>query len=89
MAIRMLSRPYFPGDQVLTLTPEDRTTLRDYYDFLVTYENTLRDKVEPADIPIEIDQAPHKRQRRSGHHLDHRAQKRCRHHPASHQSHLG
>jgi dextranase len=55
---RMLSRPYFPGDQVLTLTPQDRATLRDYYDFLVAYENALRDKAEPTDIPIEIDQAP-------------------------------
>jgi dextranase len=53
----MLSRPYFPDDKVLTLTPQDRATLRDYYDFLVAYENSLRDKVEPADIPIEIDQA--------------------------------
>ena len=54
---RMLSRPYFPGDRVLTLTLQDRATLRDYYDFLVAYENTLRDKIEPADIPIKIDQA--------------------------------
>jgi dextranase len=55
---RMLSRPYFPDDQVLTLTPQDRVTLRDYYDFLVAYENNLRDKAEPADTPVEIGQAP-------------------------------
>jgi dextranase len=54
---RMLSRPYFPGDQVLTLTAQDRAALRDYYDFLVAYENLLRDKAEPAETRVEIDQA--------------------------------
>lgn len=55
---RMLSRPYFPDDRVFTLTPQDRDSLRNYYDFLVAYENILCDKAEPADIPIVIDQAP-------------------------------
>lgn len=54
---RMLSRPYFPDDQVFTLTAQDRMTLRDYYDFLVAYENALRDKAEPAETRVEIDQA--------------------------------
>lgn len=55
---RMLSRPYFPDDRVFTLSPQDRDSLRDYYDFLVAYENILRDNAEPADTPITIDQAP-------------------------------
>src|SRR6266568_569592 len=51
---RMLSRPYFVDDEVLKLSDESRARLRNYYDFLVAYENHLRDGVHTADFEVRV-----------------------------------
>lgn len=51
---RMLSRPYFPDDLVFILNDQDRAALRDYYDFLVSYQNLLRDPSTPSDTSIAV-----------------------------------
>jgi dextranase len=48
--IRMLSTEYFPDDKKVILTPELKSRLRDYYDFLVIYQNYLRDDIRPHKI---------------------------------------
>jgi dextranase len=45
---RMLSHPYFPADAAIIPSSDLRDRLRCYYDFLVSYENYLRDGVKPA-----------------------------------------
>jgi len=50
----MLSRPYFVDDQTITMTPELRARLRDYYDFLVAYENHLQDGFTSASIRVSL-----------------------------------
>ncbi|MBI5710140.1 MAG: hypothetical protein HZC42_07550 [Candidatus Eisenbacteria bacterium] len=45
---RMLSTEYFPDDLKLEVTPALARALRRSYDFLVAYENWLRDGVSPA-----------------------------------------
>jgi dextranase len=50
----MLSRPYFVDDKTITTTPELCARLRDYYDFLVAYENHLQDGFISASIPVSL-----------------------------------
>lgn len=51
---RMLSRDYFPDDKAFLVSPELRSDLRHYYDFLTAYENILRDGVTPLPITVEL-----------------------------------
>lgn len=51
---RMLSRPYFVEDKTISTTPELRAKLRDYYDFLVAYENHLQEGFTSASIPVSL-----------------------------------
>jgi dextranase len=53
---RMLNREYFPKDTRLSVSPELRTALRHYYDYLTAYENYLRDDVsfEPCNVRVKI-----------------------------------
>jgi len=51
----MLSSEYFPSNN-LKMSLELKQRLRRYYDFLVAYQNLLRDNVSPAMARIEIDQ---------------------------------
>jgi len=55
---RMLSHPYFPADTAITPTPELLAQLRNYYDFLVAYENPLRDRAAKAAFSIALAGAP-------------------------------
>ena len=45
---RMLSSEYFPADGSVTMTSSLRSAMRSYYDFLVAYENLLRDDTVSA-----------------------------------------
>ncbi len=45
---RMLSTEYFPDDKKFLVSPPLHIALRHYYDFLVGYENYLRDEVQPT-----------------------------------------
>lgn len=45
---RLLSTEYFPDDLKLEVTPALAEALRRYYDFLVAYENWLRDGTRPT-----------------------------------------
>lgn len=51
---RMLSHEYFVNDEKILVSPELRAALRRYYDFLVAYQNLLRDRVRPgrADVTL-------------------------------------
>jgi dextranase len=51
---RMLSNPYFPADTAITPTGALRKQLRSYYDFLVAYENYLRDGVMPGSFSMSL-----------------------------------
>jgi len=53
----MLSKEYFPS-QPLVMSDSLRLAMRDYYDFLVAYENLLRDGARPAAIRVAIDGQP-------------------------------
>ncbi len=55
---RMLSHPYFPADTAITPTPELLAKLRNYYDFLVAYQNYLRDGAAKAGFSISLSGAP-------------------------------
>lgn len=55
---RMLSHPYFPADTAITPTPELLAKLRNYYDFLVAYQNYLRDGAAKAGFSISLTGAP-------------------------------
>ncbi|MCL6570921.1 MAG: glycoside hydrolase family 66 protein [Bacillus sp. (in: Bacteria)] len=48
----MLSQEYFPHNQ-LTMSESLRNQLISYYDFLVAYQNLLRDDVTEANVPIQ------------------------------------
>ena len=52
---RMLSREYFPDGRGVIVPAQLAASLRKYYDFLVAYENYLRDGVEtsPAQVILE------------------------------------
>jgi dextranase len=52
---RMLSREYFPADQGMIVPSQLAARLRNYYDFLVSYENYLRDGVEPAPNSVTLE----------------------------------
>lgn len=49
----MLSSEYFPSNN-LKMSLELKTSLRSYYDFLVAYQNFLRDNVRPSNTRLEI-----------------------------------
>lgn len=49
----MLAKEYFPNDNV-EMTPSLISAMRKYYDFLVGYENILRDNMKTVDTTIEI-----------------------------------
>lgn len=49
----MLCNEYFPNKD-LSMTSTLKRSMRNYYDFLVAYENLLRDGVEDSDNDIEI-----------------------------------
>lgn len=49
----MLANEYFPNDNV-EMTPLLISSMRKYYDFLVGYENILRDNMKEVDTTIEI-----------------------------------
>lgn len=51
---RMLSSEYFPADTAITPSPDLRNKLKSYYDFLVAYENYLRDGAGPSSFPIAL-----------------------------------
>lgn len=51
---RMLSGPYFPADTAITQPPALRRQLGRYYDFLVAYENYLRDGAVAAAFPVTL-----------------------------------
>ncbi|WP_274520450.1 glycoside hydrolase family 66 protein [Paenibacillus beijingensis] len=51
----MLSKEYLPHKN-LKITPELETSLTHYYDFLVAYQNVLRDSVEDSDVKLESSQ---------------------------------
>lgn len=53
----MLSKEYFPS-QPLVMSDTLRSAMRDGYDFLVAYENLLRDGARPAAIRVAIDGQP-------------------------------
>ncbi|MDP4163309.1 MAG: glycoside hydrolase family 66 protein [Bacillota bacterium] len=48
----MLSQEYFPHDQ-LTMSESLRNQLISYYDFLVAYQNLLRDDLTEINVPIQ------------------------------------
>ncbi|RSK28900.1 hypothetical protein EJF36_19580 [Bacillus sp. HMF5848] len=50
----MLSKEYFPHKN-LTITPELEQSLQNYYDFLVAYQNLLRDGAEEIEKDISIE----------------------------------
>ena len=47
----MLSREYFPADN-LAMRPELEDALVNYYDFLVAYQNLLRDNLDPTALTL-------------------------------------
>ncbi len=51
----MLGKEYFPNHN-LKMSPDLQKSVKDYYDFLVAYENLLRDQVTPISRKINIDQ---------------------------------
>ncbi|MYL53971.1 hypothetical protein GLW08_11545 [Pontibacillus yanchengensis] len=51
----MLSQEYFPHDN-LTIPENLKKDLTKYYDFMVAYENLLRDDVQPAELNITTSQ---------------------------------
>ncbi|MGH9449793.1 MAG: glycoside hydrolase family 66 protein [Terriglobia bacterium] len=55
---RMLSAPYFPADQYPKVSPHLRSALTNYYNFLVAYENYLRDGVKPASCSLTLEGTP-------------------------------
>jgi dextranase len=63
---RMLSHPYFVADTVITLTDDVRAKLRRYYDFLVAYQNYLRDGVEPGSFRVSLAGVAHSLDGRAG-----------------------
>ncbi|SKA93059.1 dextranase [Caloramator quimbayensis] len=50
----MLAKEYFPNDN-LTMTEPLKNAMRSYYDFLVAYENLLRDGLKEGNSRIEIE----------------------------------
>ncbi len=48
----MLSDPYFPKHQLMSLRLQN--TMRDYYDFVVRYEEVLNDGVRETDINVSL-----------------------------------
>ena len=58
---RMLSGPYFPADTAITMPSPLRKQLGRYYDFLVAYENYLRDGTVAASFPVTLAGAPQTR----------------------------
>lgn len=63
---RMLSHPYFPADTAITPTPQLLAKVRSYYDFLVAYENPLRDGAGKANFSISLAGAPQSSDARAG-----------------------
>lgn len=55
---RMLSNPYFVADTAIRPSQDLRAQLKNYYDFLVAYENYLRDGALPASFPIGLSGLP-------------------------------
>ena len=55
---KMLHREYFPDDQNVTMSPALTAAMRNYYDFLVGYENLLRDGTVSTTNQITITGAP-------------------------------
>ncbi|NLC95030.1 MAG: dextranase, partial [Bacilli bacterium] len=49
----MLSSEYFPSNN-LKMSLDLKTSLRNYYDFLVAYQNFLRDNARPSNIRVEL-----------------------------------
>lgn len=47
----MLGKEYFPNDN-LSMSQDLETKLKDYYHFLVAYQNILRDQIKPIDREI-------------------------------------
>ena len=54
---RMLSNPYFPADTGIVVTQDLRERMRSYYDFLVAYENYLRDGAKSATFRVTLGNA--------------------------------
>lgn len=55
---RMLSGPYFPDDQIIKISTSLRHKLYSYYNFLVAYENFLRDDARPEACRLSIQGIP-------------------------------
>ena len=51
--LRMLSTEYFPDNRKFIMSPELKRQLRAYYDFLVIYQNYLRDNIQPSELNIQ------------------------------------
>ncbi len=64
--LRMLSNPYYPADTAITMSPELIQNLRSYYDFLVAYENYLRDGMEAASFSVDLSGAKQTRTGEAG-----------------------
>lgn len=54
---RMLSNPYFPADERITMSDELRSALKRYYDFQVAYEDYLFDGIMPGDFEVRLTNA--------------------------------
>ncbi|HVU31784.1 MAG TPA: glycoside hydrolase family 66 protein, partial [Opitutaceae bacterium] len=52
--VRMLHHEYFPDDASVLMTDSLRAAMRGYYDFLVAYENLLRDQTRPDPAPVDV-----------------------------------
>jgi dextranase len=63
---RMLSREYFPDDQGVIVPAKLAASLRKYYDFLVAYENYLRDGVERSAAEVTLENAAQSNAGRAG-----------------------
>ncbi|WP_181833217.1 glycoside hydrolase family 66 protein [Bacillus taeanensis] len=57
----LLSKEYFPHNN-LTVSPSLQEKLKTYYDFLVAYENVLRDEVVPSETKLSTENWVHLRE---------------------------